>query len=142
MVASIAVVLLHATAVAWVGEAPTLLRSAQPAARTALAPPALRLGRVVCSGGGGGSGPDEERVDALLQALSDAENGGAGATAPAAAETPPPADADAEPFDLGREIALLRRGEGEIALFLKEFVPTFAFFLAIRIAIVEPRYIP
>ena len=29
-----------------------------------------------------------------------------------------------------------------MAEFLKEFVPTFAFFLAIRIAIVEPRYIP
>jgi len=36
----------------------------------------------------------------------------------------------------------LREGKGEVAEFLKEFVPTFAFFLAIRITIVEPRYIP
>jgi len=43
---------------------------------------------------------------------------------------------------LKAEWARLQNGEGETYEFIKEFVPTFAFFLAIRIAIVEPRYIP
>lgn len=37
---------------------------------------------------------------------------------------------------------LLRKGEGEVYEFFQEFIPTFAFFLAIRLLIVEPRYIP
>lgn len=37
---------------------------------------------------------------------------------------------------------LLGDSKVEVVEFLKEFVPTFAFFIAIRIAIVEPRYIP
>merc|ERR1712086_1187285 len=41
-----------------------------------------------------------------------------------------------------KEFALLRKGEGETYEFIAEFVPTFAFFLAIRLLIVEPRYIP
>merc|ERR1712178_202859 len=43
---------------------------------------------------------------------------------------------------LEEEIALLKEGKGELVEFAKEFLPTFAFFLAIRFAIVEPRYIP
>jgi len=36
----------------------------------------------------------------------------------------------------------LQAGEGEVFEFFQEFIPTFAFFLAIRLLIVEPRYIP
>ena len=49
---------------------------------------------------------------------------------------------DSEPWTLQGELAALREGRGEVYEFLSEFIPTFAVFLAIRIAIVEPRYIP
>jgi len=40
------------------------------------------------------------------------------------------------------ELMRLGKGEGEIIEFIKEFVPTFAVFLTIRLVVVEPRYIP
>lgn len=41
-----------------------------------------------------------------------------------------------------QEFELFRQGKGETYLFLREFIPAFAFFLSIRLLIVEPRYIP
>ena len=59
------------------------------------------------------------------------------------ADAPASSAAAASPLDaLANELELLRKGEGELYEFVREFVPTFAFFLAIRLAIVEPRYIP
>jgi len=77
------------------------------------------------------------RVAALLQQLSDAELRGSGGSSSVDA-----ADESEEGWTVQGELAALRRGEGETYEFFKEFIPTFAFFLAIRIAIVEPRYIP
>ena len=72
-----------------------------------------------------------EVAEELLRKLSSSDGSPA---------TPTPNDGAGSLFQ--RELALLRRGEGEIVEFMREFVPTFAFFLAIRIAIIEPRYIP
>jgi signal peptidase I len=77
-----------------------------------------------------------KRADELLQALSKADGGG-----------PEPKPEEEEPSGLSmasvkKEWALLQQGEGETYEFIAEFVPTFAFFLAIRLLIVEPRYIP
>jgi len=85
--------------------------------------------------------PDPKRVDALLRALSDAENGSSGSKEDSTTQVQD-GGVDSEPWSLQQEAALFREGKGEVAEFLKEFVPTFAFFLAIRITIVEPRYIP
>ncbi|KAL1499493.1 hypothetical protein AB1Y20_011696 [Prymnesium parvum] len=70
-----------------------------------------------------------ERVDELLNALQAADG-------PPRAAPPPP------PPSWRDELRLLREGKGEAFEFVREFIPTFAFFMAIRIAIVEPRYIP
>ena len=52
-------------------------------------------------------------------------------------------DAPSSPvLALRAEWERLRAGEGEAYEFLQEFLPTFAFFLAIRLLIIEPRYIP
>ena len=57
--------------------------------------------------------------------------------------TPTPAwETAAELKTLRAEWERLRAGEGEAYEFLQEFLPTFAFFLAIRLLIIEPRYIP
>jgi len=88
-----------------------------------------------------GAEPDPKRVDALLRALSDAENGSSDSKEDSTTQVEDGGE-DSEPWSLQQEVALLREGKGEVAEFLKEFVPTFAFFLAIRITIVEPRYIP
>jgi len=80
---------------------------------------------------------DPSRKSAILDALARAEYGG---------EVPEPSKTDegnVPPQQWVRdEWQRFQNGEGEVALFLKEFVPTFAFFLAIRLLIVEPRYIP
>jgi len=85
---------------------------------------------VMCDG-------SDERKTALLNALARTEGVGR------PSEQEDEADSD---IPLGEwwiaEFEKLKDGEGEIAEFIKEFVPTFAFFLAIRLAIVEPRYIP
>jgi len=96
------------------------------------------------------SGGDEarsERVDAILRQLSDAELGSSssassGDAASAGSSVEAVEGGEEEPWTIQGEIAALREGRGETYEFLREFVPTFAFFLAIRIAIVEPRYIP
>ena len=96
---------------------------------------------MVEGGQGGSSDSSEVRKSAILAELARAE----GAESDGARRAD---DADAEEGAVSPqawvrdEWARLRRGEGEVAEFLKEFVPTFAFFLAIRIALVEPRYIP
>jgi len=81
------------------------------------------------------TGANPERVDELLRKLSDAEG------VPAPQEE---AVDEGGPWtkQIAREWALLQDGQGEIAEFGREFLPTFAFFLAIRIVIVEPRFIP
>ena len=95
------------------------------------------------SGGSGGDDNKEGRVDQILRALSDAEMAGAGPDRSSSSSSSEASDADDDaPWTFQGEIAALREGRGETYEFLKEFVPTFAFFLAIRIAIVEPRYIP
>ena len=91
------------------------------------------------SGGDGGDAPSEDRLDAILRKFGPAE-GVEDPDAPTAAN-----DAEAEeevPFSWANEMALIKEGKGETVEFIREFVPTFAFFLAIRILIVEPRYIP
>ena len=96
---------------------------------------------MVEGGQGGSSDSSEVRKSAILAELARAE----GAESDGARRAD---DADAEEGAVSPqawvrdEWARLRRGEGEVAEFLKEFVPTFAFFLAIRVALVEPRYIP
>lgn len=81
-----------------------------------------------------------ERIDGILKKFAEAEG------VPVTEDAAQDAEGDAAPMGpgamLSNEIELLKRGEGEIYEFIKEFVPTFALFLAIRIAIVEPRYIP
>lgn len=85
-------------------------------------------------------GADPEKADQILKALARAE----GATDDSTPERSDPPSEEELPLDqwLANEWALLRNGEGEIYEFFREFIPTFAFFLAIRILIVEPRYIP
>jgi signal peptidase I len=101
--------------------------------------------------GGGADGSADgssERKASILDALARAD-------APAGSQLAPPAPPsspapggysnDAPPWSAewaANEWAALRRGEGEAYEFVREFVPTFAFFLAIRILIIEPRYIP
>ena len=80
------------------------------------------------------------RADELLRALGEVDGPGPDAPADAAATTDEPAGS--LPEQLANEWALLQKGEGETFEFFKEFIPTFAFFLAIRFLIVEPRYIP
>jgi len=86
---------------------------------------------------GGDGSRSAERVDKILNKLSEAEGMSSAPEATTAA-------ADDEPWKdrLAREWAMLKNGEGEVYEFVREFLPTFGFFLAIRIAIVEPRYIP
>ena len=74
-----------------------------------------------------------DRVDAVLRERFGAQP-----------ESPAPSDDEDLPFQqqLANEWSNIQRGEGETVEFLREFVPTFAFFLAIRFFIVEPRYIP
>lgn len=111
-----------------------VLTSSANSAMTARAAQKLLVPRctyvIMCDG-------SEERKTALLNALARTE----GAATPSEEEIEEEAD-----IPLGQwwsaELEKLKDGEGEIAEFFKEFVPTFAFFLAIRIAIVEPRYIP
>ena len=86
---------------------------------------------MVEGGQGGSSDSSEVRKSAILAELARAE----GAESDGARRAD---DADAEEGAVSPqawvrdEWARLRRGEGEVAEFLKEFVPTFAFFLAIR----------
>eukprot|EP00325_Prymnesiales_sp_UTEX-LB-985_P006610 CAMPEP_0174698434 /NCGR_PEP_ID=MMETSP1094-20130205/4035_1 /TAXON_ID=156173 /ORGANISM="Chrysochromulina brevifilum, Strain UTEX LB 985" /LENGTH=370 /DNA_ID=CAMNT_0015895619 /DNA_START=13 /DNA_END=1126 /DNA_ORIENTATION=+ len=117
-----------------------------------LAPPQRRLGRSVLalvdgksagdsgSDSSGSSSSRAERVDEILSAFSGAE----GLASPQDTVDAATAEEDGGPLGdrLAREWTLLQSGEGEIYEFVREFLPTFAFFLAIRIAIVEPRYIP
>jgi signal peptidase I len=84
--------------------------------------------------GDGGEAPTK-RADELLRALQNADMRG---VEPKEEEEPDFLSA----AGLQKEFALLRKGEGETYEFIAEFVPTFAFFLAIRLLIVEPRYIP
>ena len=116
-------------------------------------------GVVAMAEGDGGKVPTK-RADELLQALQDAEMRG---VQPKEEEEPNFFSAEG----LKKEFALLKKGEGvraapsnlkrsgaaahtpalprpaqETYEFIAEFVPTFAFFLAIRLLIVEPRYIP
>ena len=97
------------------------------------------VARSSANGDGDGDGDKEQRVDQLLTALRDAEL--AGATPPA-----PPAPSTLD--KLGKSWAIFwggeeeEEGENDLQAFVQEFVPTFAFFLAIRLAICEPRYIP
>jgi len=77
-----------------------------------------------------------QRVDNLLNALRDAD------VQPAQASATVDGSPKSWVDDIKDEWGRLSKGEGEVFEFIKEFVPTFAFFLAIRIAIVEPRYIP
>ena len=95
------------------------------------------------SGSSGSDGLPSERADSILRALSDAEARDAG-TLSSSSSSSDGEDGDEadEPWTPQGELAALREGRGEVYEFLREFVPTFAFFLAIRIAIVEPRYIP
>ena len=80
------------------------------------------------------------RVDAILRQLSDAENRDV-PKKDESSSSESSSESD-EPWTLQGEIAALKEGRGETYEFLREFIPTFGFFLAIRIAIVEPRYIP
>jgi len=92
--------------------------------------------RLAEEGSSNGAGASEQRVDSILRKFGDAEG------VPAQQQQ---GDADADedgPFSLEAEWERLKNGEGETYEFFKEFVPTFAFFLAIRLTIVEPRYIP
>ena len=98
---------------------------------------AIRLDAGGSSSNGGGDAAADgqaERVDSILRQFGDAEG------VPGAVDGQQ--DGEQQPFSLQADLELLKEGKGEIAEFLKEFVPTFAFFLAIRLAIVEPRYIP
>lgn len=98
---------------------------------------AARSSSICLAEGSGSSGEGQaERVDAILQKFGDAEG------LPAAQKEGEQDEGEQEPFSFERELELFKEGKGETAEFLKEFLPTFAFFLAIRIAIVEPRYIP
>ena len=79
--------------------------------------------------------PDPGRIDSLLKQLGaeDAER----------QSDRVEDDAPSSPvLALRAEWERLRAGEGEAYEFLQEFLPTFAFFLAIRLLIIEPRYIP
>ena len=101
------------------------------------------------SGGSGGSGSSSSggssnRIDQILRKFGVAEGVSPAAPAPAPLQ-PPEGDIMEQRTvaqSLANEWALLRRGEGETFDFAREFIPTFAFFLAIRFLIVEPRYIP
>lgn len=91
-------------------------------------------GVVAMAEGDGGEAPTK-RADELLRALQNADMRGV--------ETKEEKEPDFFSAEgLKKDFALLRKGEGETYEFLAEFVPTFAFFLAIRLLIVEPRYIP
>jgi signal peptidase I len=84
----------------------------------------------------GGEPKDQKRVDELLNALSKADGG---------QDEVEREEKEPSGFSMAmvsKEWELLQQGEGETYEFLAEFVPTFAFFLAIRLLIVEPRYIP
>lgn len=99
---------------------------------------AIRIGDICAFATEKGSDDKQsERIDGLLRRFGDAEG------APAAEPPVAPPATPAQGGDwLATELELLRRGEGEVVAFVREFVPTFAFFLAIRLLIVEPRYIP
>lgn len=84
-----------------------------------------------------GTDPSEDRVDSILRQFSDAEG-----VPKAEAALESEENLEDQPFSFTNELALLKEGKGETIEFLKEFIPTFGFFLAIRILIVEPRYIP
>jgi len=117
----------------------TLLRRTQSPAVVPRVPPAIARAEDGSSEEGSG------RVDDILRRLSDAENRGVSRDSDAdttRSSGDASADASDEPWTFAGELAALKEGRGETYEFLKEFVPTFAFFLAIRIAIVEPRYIP
>merc|ERR1740124_863530 len=106
-------------------------RSLRPRASTDVRWPGVV---VALADGDGGEAPTK-RADELLRALQKADGGG----------LEPKAEEEPEFFSAAgvkKEFALLRKGEGETYEFIAEFVPTFAFFLAIRLLIVEPRYIP
>jgi len=87
-------------------------------------------------GGGCACDPNgrAERIDGLLNSLRAAD------VDPSLPDPKPESSSWVD--EVRTEWGRLQGGEGEIFEFIKEFVPTFAFFLAIRIAIVEPRYIP
>jgi len=92
-------------------------------------------GVVAMAEGEGGPEAPTKRADELLRALQDADMRGV--------EVKEPKEPDFLSVEgLKQEFGLLRKGEGETYEFIAEFVPTFAFFLAIRLLIVEPRYIP
>ena len=95
--------------------------------------------RLLADGGSSSGGRElpSERADAILREFSDSEAREAGKSSSSSG-----AEEAEEPWTPQGELAALREGRGEVYEFLREFVPTFAFFLAIRIAIVEPRYIP
>jgi len=106
-----------------------------PAARPALAVRWRTAPALAMAGGDSDSKTvDSSKVDSLLRQLSKAD----GIDMDDAPEEPD----ENQPFSLQREWALFQKREGEVYEFLAEFVPTFAFFLAIRLLIVEPRYIP
>ena len=82
----------------------------------------------------------EQRVDDILRQFGQAD--GVNADQQQQQQQQSSGEAPAQPFSLATEWSNLQEGKGETYEFFKEFIPTFAFFLAIRIAIVEPRYIP
>ena len=139
--------LLHAAPTgAWYNAA----RPPLPLPRRATTPLPIRLSAEPEADSSSSRGVDAGRVDALLRQLAEVE-GGSSPPKPADTEATIAAAANADEDELAdlpwnerlaREVELLREGRGEVAEFIKEFVPTFAFFLAIRILIVEPRYIP
>ncbi len=100
-------------------------------------PPPLALADGGSSGEEGGDDGREQRVDALLRQFTDAEGVAPAPPAPAAAKGPLDLVLD-QVFGESKE----GESRGELYEFVREFIPTFAVFLAIRIAIVEPRYIP
>jgi len=111
--------------------APTRLQ--RPAsARRVLRTATVRLAE---EGAGSSDGAREQRVDSILSKFGDAEG-------VPTQQQQDDANGEGKPFSITQEFADLKEGKGETYEFLKEFVPTFAFFLAIRLTIVEPRYIP
>lgn len=133
-------VLLHATFTSALLSSPLLhgLHHARDPSRSHLARPHGAGARMQTGPDSSSNDEVPKGADAILRRLSDADGGDASSNRVAVAAE----SGEEEEWTLQGELALLRKGEGEIVEFLREFIPTFAFFLAIRIAIVEPRYIP
>jgi hypothetical protein len=154
-VSLLAVLLLHAVGSDALA-APPLgeIRQRRPSAATPRRAPCAgsRRTRGVLMAGDGSNEEDgrSERIDSILRqfGVADGAEGGSSTqqqqqSAGTGSSMDPKANEEADvPWSIEREVALFRDGKGETYEFIKEFVPTFAFFLAIRIAIVEPRYIP